>query len=155
MCEGDKFKVLDLVNKVPEELWTEVHNIVQEVANKAIPKKKKCKKAKRSSEKALQIADKRREVKSKGERERYPQLNAELQRTERRDEKAFLNEQCREIEENKRKDKMRGLFKKIGNIKGQFHPKMSTINGRNGKKKPNRSRKDQEEMERRGIQKRC
>ena len=134
MCEGDKFKVLDLVDRMPEELWTEVHNIVQEVANKAIPKKKKCKKAKRSSEKALQIADKRREVKSKGERERYPQLNAELQRTERRDEKAFLNEQCREIEENKRKDKMRGLFKKIGNIKGQFHPKMSTINGRNGKK---------------------
>ena len=73
-------------------------------------------------------------MKSKGERERYPQLNAELQRTERRDEKAFLNEQCKEIEENKRKDKMRGLFKKIGNIKGQFHPKMGIINGRNGKK---------------------
>ena len=78
MCEGDKFKVLDLVNKVPEELWTEVHNIVQEVANKAIPKKKKCKKAKRSSEKALQIADKRREVKSKGGKERYILLNAEF-----------------------------------------------------------------------------
>ena len=134
VCEGDKCKVLDLVNKVPEELWTEIHNIVQEAANKAIPKKKKRKKAKWLSEKAVQIADKRRKVKSKGERERYPQLNAELQRTERRDEKAFLNEQCKEIEENKRKDKMRGLFKKIGNIKGQFHPKMGIINGRNSKK---------------------
>ena len=102
VCEGDKCKVLDLVNKVPEELWTEIHNIVQEAANKAIPKKKKRKKAKWLSEKAVQIADNRRKVKSKGERERYPQLNAELQRTERRDEKAFLNEQCKEIEESNR-----------------------------------------------------
>ena len=139
---------------MPEELWTEVHNIVQEAANKAIPKKKKRKKAEWLSERALQIADKRREVNSKGERERYTQLNAEFQRIGRRDETAFLNKQCKEIEENKRKDKTRDLFKKTGNIKGQFHPKMGTINGRNGKK-PNRSRKDQEEMERRDIQKRC
>ena len=139
---------------MPEELWTEVHNIVQEAANKAIPKKKKRKKAEWLSERALQIADKRREVNSKGERERYTQLNAESQRIGRRDETAFLNKQCKEIEENKRKDKTRDLFKKTGNIKGQFHPKMGTINGRNGKK-PNRSRKDQEEMERRDIQKRC
>ena len=96
--------------------------------------KTKCKKANWLSEEVLQIAEERREAISKGERERYPQLNAELQRTERRDEKAFLNEQCKEIEENKRKDKMRGLFKKIGNIKGQFHPKMGIINGRNSKK---------------------
>ena len=148
------FKGLDLVKSVPEELWTEVHNIVQEAANKAIPKKKKRKKAEWLSERALQIADKRREVNSKGERERYTQLNAEFQRIGRRDETAFLNKQCKEIEENKRKDKTRDLFKKTGNIKGQFHPKMGTINGRNGKK-PNRSRKDQEEMERRDIQKRC
>ena len=139
---------------MPEELWTEVHNTVQEAANKAIPKKKKRKKAEWLSERALQIADKRREVNSKGERERYTQLNAEFQRIGRRDETAFLNKQCKEIEENKRKDKTRDLFKKTGNIKGQFHPKMGTINGRNGKK-PNRSRKDQEEMERRDIQKRC
>ena len=119
-----------------------------------IPKKKKYKKAKQLSEEVLQIADKRREVNSKGERERYTQLNAEFQRIGRRDETAFLNKQCKEIEENKRKDKTRDLFKKTGNIKGQFHPKMGTINGRNGKK-PNRSRKDQEEMERRDIQKRC
>ena len=148
------FKGLDLVDTLPEELWTEVHNIVQEAANKAIPKKKKRKKAEWLSERALQIADKRREVNSKGERERYTQLNAEFQRIGRRDETAFLNKQCKEIEENKRKDKTRDLFKKTGNIKGQFHPKMGTINGRNGKK-PNRSRKDQEEMERRDIQKRC
>ena len=98
VCEGDKCKVLDLVNKVPEELWTEIHNIVQEAANKAIPKKKKRKKAKWLSEKAVQIADKRRKVKSKGERERYPQLNAELQRPARRDKKTFCNEQCKETE---------------------------------------------------------
>ena len=82
---------LDLVNRMPEELWTEVHNIVQEAADKIIPKKKKCKKAKRLSEAALQIAEERREAKSKGERERYIQLNAKFQRIARRD-KAFLNE---------------------------------------------------------------
>ena len=96
----NSFKGLDLLNRVPEELWTEVHNIVQEAADKIIPKKKKCKKAKWLSEAALQIAEERREAKSKGERERYTQLNAEFQRIERRDTKAFFNEQCKEIEEN-------------------------------------------------------
>ena len=89
------FKGLDLLNRVPEELWTEVHNIVQEPANKTIPKKKKCKKAKWLSEEALHIGDVRRKVKSKEERERYTQLNAEFQRIARRDKKAFFNEQCK------------------------------------------------------------
>ena len=92
-------------------------------------------------------------MKSKGERERYTQLNAKFQRKVRRD-KTFFHEKCKEIEENSRKDKTRDLFKKIGNIKGKFHPKMGTINGRNGKK-PNRSRKDQQEMQRRAVQTRC
>ena len=87
----NSFKGLDLLNRVPEELWTEVHNIVQEAADKIIPKKKKCKKAKWLSEAALQIAEERREAKSKGERERYTQLNAEFQRIARRDKKAFFN----------------------------------------------------------------
>ena len=90
------FKGLDLVDRDPEELWTEVHNIVQEVVIKTIPKKKKCKKAKWLSEEALQIAVKRREAKSKGEKERYTHLNAEFQRISRRDKKAFLSDQCEE-----------------------------------------------------------
>ena len=91
----DRFKGLDLIDRVPDELWTEVHDIVQETGIKTIPKKKKCKKAKWLSEEALQIAVKRREVKSKGERERYSHLNAEFQRIARRDKKAFLNlERC-------------------------------------------------------------
>ena len=94
-----RFKRLDLLDRLPEELWTEVHNIVQEAADKIIPKKKKCKKAKWLSEAALQIAEERREAKSKGERERYTQLNAEFQRIARRDKKPFFNEQCKEIEE--------------------------------------------------------
>ena len=122
-----RVKRSDLVNKVPEELWTEVHNIVQERVNKAIPKKKKCKTAKWWSEEALQTAEKSREAKSNDERERYTQLNAEFQRIARRDKKCFFNEQCREIEENNRRGKTRELFKKIGNIKGTFHPKMGTI----------------------------
>ena len=122
-----RVKGSDLVNKVPEELWTEVHNIVQERVNKAIPKKKKCKTAKWWSEEALQTAEKSREAKSNDERERYTQLNAEFQRIARRDKKCFFNEQCREIEENNRRGKTRELFKKIGNIKGTFHPKMGTI----------------------------
>ena len=105
----------------------EVRNIVQEVVTKTIPKKKKCKKAKWLSEEALQIAEKRREVRDKGERERYTQLNAEFQRIARRDKKVFLNEQCKEIEEknpnNNRMEKTRDLFKKIGNTKGTFHAK--------------------------------
>ena len=101
----NRFKGLDLIERVPEELWTEVHDIVQEAVIKTIPKKKKCKKAKWLSEKALQTAEKRKEAKGKGEKERCIHLNAEFQRTARRDKKAFLNDQCREIEENTRKGK--------------------------------------------------
>ena len=125
MTEG--FKGLDLVDRVPEELWMEVHNTVQEARTKTIPKKKKCKKAQWLSEEALQIAEKRREAKSKGEKERYTHLNAEFQRISGRDKKAFLSDQCKEIEENNRMGKTRDLFKKIGNIKGVFHAKMGTL----------------------------
>ena len=97
----NRFKGLELIDRVPDELWTEAHDIVQETGIKTIPKKKKCKKAKWLSEKALQIAVKRREAKSKGEKERYSHLNAEFQRIARRDKKAFLSHQCKEIEENK------------------------------------------------------
>ena len=116
----NRFKGLDLVDRVPEELWTEVHNIVQEAVTKTIPKEKKCKKAKWLSEEGLQRAEKRREVKGKGERERHTQLNAEFQRIARRDKKAFLNEQCKEIEEKNRMGKTRDLFKKIRETKGTF-----------------------------------
>ena len=98
----------------------EVHNIVQETVTKAIPKKKKCKKTKWLSEEALQIAEERREKKGKGEWERYTQLNAEFQQIARIDKKAFLNEQCKEIEENNRIGKTRDIFKKTGDIKGTF-----------------------------------
>ena len=101
----DKFKELDLIDRVPEELWTEVHDIVQEAVIKIIPQKNKCKKAKWLSKEVLQIAEKRREVKSKGEKERYTHLNAEFQGTARRDKKAFLSDQCKEIEENNRMGK--------------------------------------------------
>ena len=119
-------------DKVPEELWMEVCDIVQEAGIKTIPKKKKCKKAKWLSEEALQIAGKRREAKDKGEKERYTHLNAEFQRIARRDKKAFLSDQCKEIEGNNRMGKTRGLFKKIRDMKGTFHAKMGTIKGRNG-----------------------
>ena len=99
-----RFKGLDLVDRVPEELWMEVPNIVQEVVTKTITKKKKCKKAKWLSKEALQIAEKRREAKGKGEKKRYTQLNAEFQRIARRDKKPFLNKHCKEIEENNRID---------------------------------------------------
>ena len=99
----NRFKELDLLNRVPEELWTELCNIVQEAVIKTIPKEKKSKKAKWLSEEALQIAKERREVKSKGEKGRYIQLNAEFQRISRKDKKTFFNEQCVKIEENKRK----------------------------------------------------
>ena len=117
-----------------EELWTEVHKTAQEAVTKIIPKKKKCKKAKWLSEDVLQIAEERRKVKGKGKRERYTQLNAEFQRIARKD-KAFLNEQCTEIEEITRTGKTRDLFKKIGDIKGTFHVRgrMGTIKDRNGK----------------------
>ena len=112
--------------------WTEVHDIVQEIGIKTIPRKKKCKKAKWLSEEALQIAAKKREVKSKGEKERYTHLNAEFQRIARRDKKAFLNDQCKEIEENNRMGKTRNLFKKIRDTKGTFHAKMGSKKDRNG-----------------------
>ena len=108
-------------------------NIVQEAVIKIIPKRKKCKKAKLSSEEALQIAEERRKMKDMGERERYTQLNAEFQRTARRDRKAFFNKQCKEIEENNRTGKSRDLFKKIGDIKGTSHAKMGMIKDRNDK----------------------
>ena len=97
-----RFKGLDMIDRMPEELWMEVHNIVQEVVIKTNPKKKKCKKAKRLSEEALQIAEERREAKGKGEKERYIHLNEEFQRIARRDKKAFRSDQCKEIEENNR-----------------------------------------------------
>ena len=111
----------------------EVHDIVQETGIKTIPKKKKCKKEKWLSEEALQIAVKRREVKSKGQKEIYKHLNAESQRIARRDEKAFLSDQCKKIEENNRMGKTRDLFKKIRDTKGTFHAKMGSIKDRNGR----------------------
>ena len=117
---------------MPEDLWTEVHDIVQEAVIKTIPKKKKCKKAKWFPEEALQIAEKRREAKGKGEKERYTHLNAEFHRTARRDKKAFLSGQCKEIDENNRMGKTRDRFKKIRDTKGTFHAKMSTIKDING-----------------------
>ena len=118
---------------MPDELWTEVPDIVQETGIKTIPKKKKCKKAKWLSEEALQIAVKRREVKSKGEKERYSHLNAEFQRIARRDKKAFLRDQCNEIEGNNRMGKTRDLFKIMRDTKGTFHAKMGSIKDRNGR----------------------
>ena len=112
---------------MPDELWMEVRDIVQETGIKTVPKKKKCKKAKWLSEEALQIAVKRREAKNKGEKEGYTHLNAEFQRIARRDKKAFLNDQCKEIEENNSMGKTRDLFKKIRNTKGTFHAKMGSI----------------------------
>ena len=110
----------------------EVRDIVQETGIKTIPKKNKCKKAKWLSEAALKIAVKRREAKSKGEKERYKHLNAEFQRIARSDKNAFLSDQCKEIEENNRMGKTRNLFKKIRDIKGTFHAKMGSIKHRNG-----------------------
>ena len=128
----NSFKELDLVDKVPEELWMEEPNIVQKVMTKTIPKKKKCKEAKWLSKEALQIAEKRREIKSKGERKRDTQLNAEFQRIARRDKNAFISKQCKGIEENNRMGKTRDLFKKIRDTKGTFHAKMGSIKDRNG-----------------------
>ena len=109
----NRFRGLDLIDRVPEELWTEVYDIVQETVIKTIPKKKKCKKAKWLSEEALQIAVKRREVKSKGKKERYTHLTAEFQRIAMRDKKAFLSDQCKEIEENNRMGKTRDSSRKL------------------------------------------
>ena len=121
-----------MIDRVPDALWTEVRGIVQETEIKTIPMEKKCKKAKWLSGEALQIALKRREAKSKGEKERYKHLNAEFQRIARRDKKAFFSDQCKEIEENNRRGKTRDLFKKIRDTKGTFHAKMSSIKDRNG-----------------------
>ena len=116
---------------MPEELWTEIRDIVQKAVIKTILKKKKCKKAKCLFEEALQIAEKRREAKDKGEKERYSHLNAEFQRMARRDN-AFLSDQCKELEENNSMGKTRDLFKKIRDTKGTFHAKMGSIKDRNG-----------------------
>ena len=117
---------------MPEEQWKGVHDIVQEAVIQTIPNKKKCKKAKWLSEEALQTAVNRREAKGKGEKERYTHLNAEFQRIARRDKKAFLSDQCQEIEENNRMGKTRDLFKKIRDTKGTLHAKMGTKKDRNG-----------------------
>ena len=128
----NRFKGLDLIVRVPDELWNEVRDIVQETRIKTIPIEKKCKKAKWLSEETLQIAVKRREAKSKGEKERYKHLNAEFQRIARRDKKSFFSDQCKEIEENNRMGNTRDLFKKIRDTKGTFHAKMGSIKDRNG-----------------------
>ena len=131
----NRFNGLHLIDRVPDELWTEVRDIVQETG---IPKKKKCKKAKWLSEEALQIAVERREAKSKGEKERYKNLNAEFQRIARRDKKAFLSDQCKEIEENNRMGNTRELFKKIKRYQGNI----SCKDGHNKEQKlygPNRA----------------
>ena len=116
----NRFKGLDLIDTVPNELWTEVCDIVQETRIKTIPMEKKCKKANWLSGEALQIAVKRREAKSKGEKERYNHLNVEFQRIARRDKKAFFSDQCKEIEANNRMGKTRDLFKKIRDTKETF-----------------------------------
>ena len=121
----NRFKGLDLIDRVPDELWTEVHDIVQETGITTISMEKKCKKAKWLSGEALQIAVKRREAKNKGEKEVYKHLNAEFQRIARRDKKVF-SDQCKEIEENNRMGKTRDLFKKIRDTKGTFHTKMGS-----------------------------
>ena len=128
----NRFKGLDLIDREPDELWTEVCDIVQETGIKTISTEKKCKKAKWLYEEALQIAEERRELKGKGEKESYTHLNAEFQRIVRRDKKAFLSNQCKGIEENNRMGKTRDLFKKIRDTKGTFHAKMSTRKDRNG-----------------------
>ena len=128
----NRFKGLELIDRVPEELWTDVHDIVQEAGIKTIHKKKKCQKAKWLSEEALQIAEKRREAKGKGEKERYTHLNTEFQRIARRDKKVFLRDQHKETEENNRMEKTSDLFKNIRDTKGTFHANMGSINDRNG-----------------------
>ena len=117
---------------MPEEPWIEIRDIVQDAGINTILKKKKCKKANWLSEEALQIAEKRRDMKGKGEKERYTHLNAEFQRIEKRDKKAFLSDQCKEIEENYRMGKSRDLFKKIRATKGTLHAKMGSIKDKNG-----------------------
>ena len=151
----NRFKGLDLIDRVPEELWTEVCDIVQEAVIETIPKKKKCKKAKWLSEEALQIAEKRREAKGKEEKQRYTHLNAGFQRIARRNKKAFLSDQCKEIEENNRMRKTRDLVKKM-----RYQGNTSCKDGHNKGQKwyePNRSRRYYEKvarLSRRTVQKR-
>ena len=113
-----------------DELWTEVHDTVQEAGIKTIPMGKKCKKAKWLSDLALQIVEKRREARGKGEKERHTYLNVEFQRIARKDKKAFLRDQCKEIKENNRMEKTGGLFNKIRDTKGTFHAKMGSVKDR-------------------------
>ena len=127
----NRFKTLDIVNRVPEELWTEVHNIGQKAVNKTIPQKKTYKKAAWLSKEALQITEKRKEVQSKGKWEIYTQLKKNFQRITRREKKAFFNEQCKEMEEYNRMGKTRNIVKKIRDTKGKFPAKMCMIKGRN------------------------
>ena len=127
----NRFKGLNLIDRVPDELWMEFCYIIQEIGIKTIPMEKKCTKQDLSEE-TLQIAVKRREVKSKGEKERYKHLKADFQRIARRDKKAFLKDQCKEIEEKNRMGKTRDLFKNIRDTKGTFHTKMGSIKDRNG-----------------------
>ena len=137
---ANRFKGLDLIDRVPEKLWTEVCDTVQEAVIKTLPKKKKCKKAKWLSEEDLQIAEKRREAKGKGEKERYTHLNAQFQRIARRDKKPFLSDQCKQIEENNRTGKTSDLFKKNKRYQGNI----SCKDGHNKGQKwygPNRSRR--------------
>ena len=129
---GNRFKGLDLIDTVPDELWNEVSDIVQETGIKTIPMEKKSKKAKWLSGEALQKAVKRSEVKSKGENKRYKLLNAEFQILARRNKKAFLSNQCKEIEEINRMGKIIALFKKIRDTKGTFHAMMGSMKDRNG-----------------------
>ena len=128
----NRFKGLDLIDRVPEELWTGVPDIVQEAGIKTTPKKKKCKKTKWLSEEALQTAVKRREAKGKGEKERYTHLNKEFQKIARREKKPFFTDQCKEIWEYNRVGKTRDMSKKIRDAKGHFHAKMGTLKDRNG-----------------------
>ena len=140
----NRFKGWDLVDRVSEELWMQVPNTVQEVVIKTIPKKEKCKKAKWLSEEALQMVEKWRKKKSKGERERYTQLNVEFQRMARGDKKAFLSKQCKETEEN-RMGEDRDLFKKLGRYQGNISCKYEHNKGQKQKnltEEPNRSRRD-------------
>ena len=127
----NRFKGLDLTDRVPVEIWTEVHDIVQETGIKIIPMEKKDQKSKGLSGEALQIAVKRREAKSTGEKERYKHLNAAFQRIARRDKKAFLSDQCKEIEEDNGMGKTTHHFKKIRDTKGTFHAKIGSIKDRN------------------------
>ena len=127
----NRFKGLDLIDRVPDELWNEVRDTVQQTGIKTIPMEKKCKKAKLLSEEALQMANKRRDAKGKAEKKRYTYLHAEFQRIARRDKNAFFSDQCKEIEENNKMGKTRELFKKIRDTKGTFHAKMGSIKDRN------------------------